>query len=102
VEQQRADYYIEKVRYNKDHSRIMWISVREDSGSKLSSPHNMVRKQMVSLFQQGKKFMTIYRSPEGKYRKGKNAALVRVSGTDYIRTDEDATEKDQLEDLPEY
>ena len=31
----RADYYIEKVRYNKDHTRIVWVSVREDSDKKL-------------------------------------------------------------------
>jgi hypothetical protein len=103
VDQQRADYYIEKVRYNKNHSRIMWISVRENSGAKLSGPFNMVRKQIISLCQQGKSFMTIYRGPEGKYRKGKKISLVQVNGIDYIRADENAAQNDKLEDeLPEY
>ncbi len=98
----RADYYIEKVRYNKSHTRIVWVSVRQDSSSRLSGAHNMVRKKMVSLMREGKQFMTIFRNAEGKYRKGQKISVVRVKGTEYIRTDRDELEKDQLEDLPEY
>ncbi len=99
---ERADFYIEKVRYNKGHTRIVWVSVRQDSSSRLSGPHNMVRKKMVSLLREGKQFMTIFRSPEGKYRKGQKISVIQVKGVDYIRTDQDETEKDQLEDIPEY
>ena len=98
----RADYYIEKVRYNKDHTRIIWVSVREDSDKKLGGPYNMVRKKMVSLMNAGKQFMTIFRNEEGKYRKGTKITVIKVKGIDYIRTDQEAQEKDQLEDLPEY
>jgi Protein of unknown function (DUF3892) len=99
---ERADFYIEKVRYNKNHTRIIWVSVREDSSNKLSGPYNMVRKRMVSLIGEGKQFMTIFRSPEGKYRKGQKISVIRVKGIEYLRTDLDETEKDQLKDLPEY
>lgn len=98
----RADYYIEKVRYTKDHTRIIWVSVREDSDTKLGGPYNMVRKKIVSLMRAGKQFMTIYRSPEGKYRRGQKIVTVRVNGIEYVRTDEQAMEKDELENLPEF
>ncbi len=99
---ERADFYIEKVRYNKNHTRIVWVSVREDSSPKLSGAYNMVRKRMVSLMGEGKQFMTIFRNPEGKYRKGQKISVIRVKGNEYIRTDQDEMEKDQLKDLPEY
>jgi Protein of unknown function (DUF3892) len=98
----RADYYIEKVRYNKDHTRIIWVSIRQDNNSKLGGAYNMVRKKIVSLMHAGKLFMTIYRNPEGKYRKGQKIAMIRVKGTEYIRTDQEEMEKDQLENLPEF
>ncbi len=98
----RADFYIEKVRYNKDHTRIMWVSVRQDSSSKLSGAYNMVRKKMVSLLHEGKQFMTIFRNDEGKYRKGQKILMVSVKGGEYLRTDQDLTEQDQLGNLPEY
>lgn len=99
---ERADYYIEKVRYNKDHSRIVWVSVREDSSKKLSGAYNMVRKKMISLIHDGKRFMTIYRNDEGKFRKGQNILVIAIKGAEFLRTDADQMEKDHLENLPEY
>lgn len=98
----RADYYIEKVRYNKDHTRIIWVSVHQEDKSKLGGAYNMVRKKIVSLMHAGKLFMTVFRNEEGKYRKGQKITMVRVKGVDYIRTDLEDAEKDQLDNLPEY
>lgn len=98
----RADYYIEKVRYNKARRQILWVSVREDSGKKLSVAHNMARKSMLTLLESGKQFMTIFRNDEGKFRKGKLLSLAMIAGHPYIRTDDKEAAQDQLEDLPEY
>ncbi len=98
----RADFYIEKVRYNKGHTRIVWVSIREDKGPKLGGSYNMVRRQMVSLIRKGKQFMTIFRNEEGKYRRGQKLAVIRVKGMEYLRTDEDIQENDRLQDLPEF
>lgn len=98
----RADYYIEKVRYNKDHTRIVWVSVRQDDNAKLGGAYNMMRKKIVSLMNSGKIFMTITRNEDGKYRKGLKIAIIRIKGSDYIRTNQEALEQDQLENLPEF
>ncbi len=98
----RADYYIEKVRYTKDHSRIIWVSVREDNSKKLSGAYNMVRERIMKLMHDGKQFMTIFRNDEGKYRKGQRIQLISVKGNEFIRTDPEQADKDKLEDLPEY
>lgn len=98
----RADYYIEKVRYNKGRTRIVWVSVRQESDAKLGGAYNMVRQKMVSLLHAGKLFMTIFRNPEGKYRKGRSISVIQVKGSEYIRTDQETMGKDQLENLPEF
>lgn len=99
---ERADYYIEKVRYNRDHTRIVWVSVRQDNAAKLGNAYNMVRKQIMSQMQAGKQFMTIFRNPDGKFRKGQKIEMVQVKGIEYLRTDQDELENDQLENLPEF
>lgn len=98
----RADFYIEKVRYNKGHTKIVWVSVREDSGTKLSNAYNMVRKKLVHLLGEGKQFMTIFRNSEGKFRRGHKLAIVKVKGIPYLRTDLETVENDRLEDVQEY
>lgn len=99
---ERADFYIEKVRYNKDHSKIIWVSVREDSGTKLGGAYNMVRKRLVNLLGEGKQFMTIFRNSEGKYRRGHKLSAVKVKGITYLRTDLEVIENDLLDNVQEY
>ncbi len=99
---EKINYYVEKVHYNKAQTRILWVSVRQDSGTKLGGAFNMVRKKIISLIRKDNQFMTIFRNPEGKYRKGQKIILVRLKGADYLRTDQSETEQDQLENLPFY
>jgi hypothetical protein len=99
---ERADFYIEKVRYDQGHNKIIWVSVREDSGTKLSGAYNMVRKKMMHLMGEGKQFMTIFRNPEGKYRRGQKLSAVKVKGITYLRTDLEAVENDLLDNVQEY
>jgi hypothetical protein len=98
----QADYYIEKVRYNDGHSRIVQVSVRLDKGKTLSEGFDMARKKMIDLLHQGKRFMTIYRSPEGKFRRGKLVSLIQMNSFEFIQTDPSPEKGDRLGDLPEY
>jgi hypothetical protein len=103
----KADFYIEKVRYSRDHSHIVWVLAREDKDGKLHPGKNMLRKTMLGLIHAGKMFMTIYRNEEGKYRKGERVTVIQVKGVDYMRTDQDALEAgkmdhDNLANVPEF
>lgn len=98
----RADYYVEKVHYNKGHNKIVWASVRMNDGKRLGGAYNMLRSQMVKLLKQGKAFMTIYRSPEGKFRPGQKLSVVDVQGEPYLRTNSDPVDTDELQDVPEF
>jgi hypothetical protein len=97
-----ADFYVEKVRYSKDRTRILTASVRENSGTKLSKAYDMQRDQMLDLLHQGKHFMTIFRNESGKYRRGAVIRMAEVNGRDFIRTDQYQVKYDQLDQLPEY
>jgi hypothetical protein len=99
---QKADFYIEKVRYSKDRTKILRVSVREDSGSRLSAPYDMDREKIVGLIHEGKQFMTIFRNDAGKYRKGQLVVVAEVNGKSFIRTDEHKAKYDQLDRIPEY
>jgi len=85
---ERAEYYVEKVKYSRDHSHIVWVLVRQDKDGKLQPGKNMLRKTMLGLIKTGKQFMTIYRTEEGKYRKGEKVTLIQVKGVDFMRTDQ--------------
>jgi hypothetical protein len=99
---QKADFYVEKVRYSKDRTRILRILVREDSGTKLSKAYDMDREKIIGLLHEGKQFMTIFRNDLGKYRKGQLVIISEVNGKSFIRTDEHQVKYDQLDKIPEY
>jgi hypothetical protein len=99
---ERADFYVEKVHFTKDHNHIMRVLVRQDSESKLSKPADMARKQILSNIQSGKRFMTIFRNENGKYRRGQRITSVHVNGEEFLRTDRNVINQDHLEGLPEF
>lgn len=99
---EKSDFYIEKVRYSQDRLRIICVSVREDSGTKLSKAYDMQRENMIDQIQKGKNFLTIFRNPAGKFRKGQAVYMAEVNGKNYLRTDDHNEKIDQLEHLPEY
>lgn len=99
---EKADFYIEKVRYSKDRTRIVCVSVREDSGTKLGKAYDMERDKMIGLIQEGKQFLTIFRNETGKYRKGQSVHMAEVNGKNFLRTDEHHVKYDQLDRIPEY
>jgi hypothetical protein len=99
---QKADFYIEKVRYSKDRTKILRVSVREDSGARLGAAYDMDRDKIVGLIHEGKHFMTIFRNDTGKYRKGQLVLMAEVNGKSFLRTDEHLVKYDQLDRLPEY
>jgi len=98
----RADFYVEKVHFNKDHNHIIRVLVRQDSNSRLSKPGNMLRKQIISKMQAGQRFMTIFRNEEGRYHKGQSISFIHVNGEEFIRTDHETINQDHLDGLPEF
>ena len=96
-----ADYLISAVQYNQAETHIVKVRTRVDNGDTVGAQEEMLRSRVVSLIEAGYSFCTIYAS-DGKWTKGAEVHTVTVNGVKYIRTDRDATARDNLGSLPRF
>lgn len=97
-----ADFVIPKVKYNRDHTQIVEVETRADSGDAISaSPQRVLRQEVVSAILRGTTFVTAYLR-DGKWQKGEEVRVVTIHGERFIRTDSNSTKADNLGSLPEY
>lgn len=96
-----ADFLISKVGYNDEHTHIIKVETREDKGEKAGSPYEETRQAVISNIKKGKTYCTIIKK-ETKWHKGAIVEIIKVNNKDYIRTDKNKTESDNLGELPEF
>ena len=97
-----ADYGISAVRYNNEKTHIAKVKVHEDRGDTVGVAVEWSRTRVASTIEEGESFVTILRNDSGKWRRGQDVHVVTVNGVKYIRTDQNWTASDNLENLPEY
>jgi hypothetical protein len=97
-----ADYGISKVRYDEERTHIVKVKVHEDKGDTFGPAQEWTRKQVVSAIEAGTTFVTILTGSDGKWKKGQDVHIIIVNDVKYIRTDQNAKESDNLENLPEF
>ena len=97
-----ADYVITEVKFNEKHTHIDKVKAREDNGETLGSAQEHARQNVVKAINNGTTFVTAFRSNDGKWQKGEDVFVIRISGADYIKTKRDNTAKDNLDNLPEF
>ena len=97
-----ADYCISKVRYDVDHEYIDQVKVHVDKGDNLSSATTEKRSWVVDKIESGKTFITVTTNKEGDFLKGQEIHIIKVNGKKFLRTDQNSTENDNLENLPEF
>lgn len=94
-----ADCLISHVRY--DDARIVKVLAWEDHGSSIAGGRQLTRDQVLELLREGNTVLTISRlERQGPHwRPEAFVHLVSVDGSDYIRTDAVADERDHLGEL---
>lgn len=97
-----ADYGISSVEYNAQRTHIVKVKVHLDNGDTIGAAEEWSRSQVVSSIEQGKTFTTILKGTDGRWKKGQDVHIVTVKGAKYIRTDQNQTAADNLENLPEF
>jgi hypothetical protein len=100
-----ADYLISKVKYNEPKTHIVSVEVHKDLGGTVENAIQIVpRLTVVQNIDNGLSYMTIFKdtSNPNQWNKGQVVHVITVNGQKYIRTDEDATTKDNLDRLPEF
>jgi hypothetical protein len=97
-----ADYLISMVRYNEGETHIVKVLAHADDGDAVGTGHQTTRATVVERLKAGYTFVTLYKNNAGNYNRGAEVRIVRIEGVDYIRTDADATKKDNLGSLPRF
>ena len=97
-----ADYGICKVHYDEDHKYIESVLIREDKGDTIGFAVEKPRAFIVSEIKDGTTFVTIKKNVDGNWIKGQDVHIIIVNNEEYIRTDKNKKENDNLENLPEF
>ena len=97
-----ADYCISAVRYDDEKTHIVRVRVHVDNGDTIADAKEWTRQSVVSSLEDGKSFVTITKSSDGKWKKGEDVHIIEVKGKKYIRTDANKRESDNLGKLPEF
>ncbi len=95
-----ADYYISKVKYNDEHTRIVAALVHPSVNGNVGEGIRKSRTDIVTSINGGKAYKTIIWR-DGQWRLGADVHVVRMGSGSYIRTDGNSIEADNLGDLPE-
>ncbi len=96
-----ADFVVIAVKYDNSKMHIDEVQVKEDAGDKLINGGFWKREKVVENIKNGKKFVTALKADDGM-KKGEYIEIVNVKGNDFIRTDKNQEEKDNLGELPTF
>lgn len=96
-----ADYLISEVRYDSKKDHIIRVKSHEDKDTSVGSAFEETRSSVVDKLKIGNTYCTIVKA-SGKWSRGSDLHVVKVGGTEYIRTDKNQTAKDNLGNLPEF
>jgi hypothetical protein len=97
-----ADYCISAVQYDDTHTRIVSVKAFKDNGDKLTDESTYARQTIVKAIEAGTSLITVTRSTDGKWQKGQPIIVVSINNAKYIKTTNNNTESDNLENLPEF
>lgn len=96
-----ADYGINAVKYNGDHTAIVEVKAKPDNGDNFGAEERLKRDAVVKKIKGGWTFVTIILK-NAKWTKGASVDVIKVGGDEFLRTDRNSVKKDNLGELPEY
>lgn len=97
-----ADYGISAVRFNNAHTHIDRVRVHPDNGDTIGGGTEHLRAEIVSSIRKGVTFVTIFRGTDEKWSKGQPVYIIKINGTEYIKTIDNGNAVDNLDNLPEF
>ena len=94
-----AEYSISRVRYDHHNRRIQLVRVHTEPSHFLLG--NYARHQVVESIGRGDRWITILQD-DVHWRRGADIHVVVVNGREYLGTDRNEVEEDNLGELPEF
>lgn len=99
-----TNYYVLNVRYNSDQSHIDRLRVAPVQADKSFNPaalQELSRPQAIDLINKGSKFTTLVKKADKEWLVGAELQILSVA-TDYLKTKNDKSTRDNLENLPTF
>lgn len=97
-----ADFCISEVRYDTEHRHITHVNVHKDNGDSIAPPKTYMREEIVDAIRKEVSFITIFKDSNGKWLKGQEVMIIVINRKEYIQTENNNKEIDNLESLPEF
>src|SRR5690242_18043093 len=97
-----ADYLVLRVRYNSSKTHIDQVEVAPDKGDSIGSKITWDREKVVTAIKDETTFVTARLNSSDKYERGEDVRRYRVNNKDYLRTDGNSKDSDNLGKLPEF
>jgi len=97
-----GDYAVTAVQYNHDETEIKQVERYEVGESSLLNKTTVGRATVVADIESGSDYTTALKNDNDKWSLGEEIHVLEINGEKYIRTDQNNTEEDNLEDLPTF
>lgn len=96
-----ADYVVTGASYDRDHKHIVAVKGYADTENNLGPAFQHTRAQVVSNIKNNISYCTA-RIVEGKYNRGQNVVTITIGVHEFIKTERNNLEEDNLGELPEF
>lgn len=97
-----ANFGISQVQYDQEDKVIEMVRVHDIADENIGYGEVWKRHQVLEQLDAGKNFITIIRGQDGAWMKGQHIHRYTVNGKSYLRTDSNETDRDNLEQLPNF
>jgi hypothetical protein len=97
-----ADYGISAVRFNSAHTHIDRVRAHPDNGDTIGAAAEYARADIIAAIKKGTSFVTIFKGSDGRWSKGQPVYIIKINGTEYIKTVDNGKAVDNLDNLPEF
>lgn len=96
-----ADYIVTAVRFNTHGTHIEWLRCCKDNGDNLGSDQTFSRQQVIDAINKGTTFITAIKGADGRYYPGQSL-FAYVMRSHFLKTREDTSTKDNLDNMPRF
>lgn len=97
-----ADYVITRVRFNSAGTHIEEVETYEHIDDELTNRTTKSRSSVVAQIESGYTFCTATKDSDGTYSYGAAVKVVTIHGEKFIKTKDDGSKQDNLDNLPTF
>lgn len=94
-------YWISEVCYNSQNTHIVQVKIYPQGKVSPGNDETWTRESVIKHLKTGSNIFTMTKE-NGKWVRGAKVKIIPINGTEYIKTVNDSTTKDNLGNLPRF